>query len=87
MSRLNVDNEYPTKLIRFLVEYNDIALDHQIQAATSGRFRCMPESWTSWANQSDHRWRDIMSIYTSSQPEVGLILRFLAILYQTTESP
>jgi len=63
MCGVTIESGLSSRLVKFIVERNDLASEHQNQAATDG-FHSIPESWISWASKNDDRWREVMKIYS-----------------------
>lgn len=76
MCTVDVHLKRSKNLIDFLVKYDTLAVSHQNQAATSGIFPGLPESWITWAKRGSNSWRDIVRVYQSDASSLEFKVRY-----------
>ncbi|PVF98462.1 hypothetical protein CPB86DRAFT_797268 [Serendipita vermifera] len=66
MCNLQIETSHSGTILNFLRDHNDLAMAHPNQAATSGTFLGMPDTWVLWSKSHPNLWRNIVHYYQSS---------------------
>lgn len=66
MCNLQIETSHSSTLLKFLRDHNDLAMAHPNQAATSGTFLGMPDTWVLWSKSHPNLWKNIVHYYQSS---------------------